>query len=101
MSITVQLEDFQVGMELAVPVKNSYNQVLLPANIVLEEKHQKILQTWGITEIRIIEKAGTAAQIKEAEEFYKGKLGARLNWSPRNSHEEELLNVAASYLQSN
>jgi hypothetical protein len=45
-SITV--EEIKEGMELAIPIRNKFSQVLLAEGIKLEGRHKNILSFWGM-----------------------------------------------------
>lgn len=93
----VVLEEIKEGMELALPIKNKFGQVLLSADVRLENKHKKILKTWGVTGIYIKED-----NIETNEAEYDDKavseaaqiLSRRLKWKPTNFNEEDLYNMA-------
>jgi len=54
----VRINELQVGMEVAEPVKSNQGVTLIPRSVVLAEKHLKILKAWGITEVTVIEADG-------------------------------------------
>lgn len=51
--------DVEVGMVLAVDVKDRGGRTLLKAGVELSDKHIKIFKTWGIIQIEIVGKETT------------------------------------------
>lgn len=47
------IEDLEPGMILSKDIKDRTGRTLLKADMVLQEKHLKILKTWGISTIEI------------------------------------------------
>lgn len=96
MSRLVTINQIIEGMELEHAVKNQYGQLLLPANARLEEKHKKILKTWGISSLYIIEELNDSAEMQtmENQKIEELKLlHERFRWSPRNKNEEDLFEM--------
>ncbi len=54
----VRINELQVGMEVAEPVKSNQGVTLIRRSVVLTDKHLKILKAWGITEVTVIEGDG-------------------------------------------
>lgn len=84
------------GMVLEKAIKNKYGQLLIPANTLLEEKHKKLLKTWGITSAHIkSEEENPVDRIPEnnqkSEEL--NLLYERFGWKPRNPNEEDLFEM--------
>ncbi len=95
----ITLKEFKEGLELAQPIKNKFGQVLIPEDVKLEDRHKKILLTWGINEIIIKDEVETILQVNEAIlSEAKNKLKARMKWNARNQNEEELYNLALDEL---
>lgn len=92
----ITIRELKEGMELAVPVRNKFSQVLLTENTKLEESHRKILLLWGIQNIYV----KNAEEEKELKfdnadiEKAKEQLKKILKWDFRNSFEEEIYNAA-------
>lgn len=92
--ITVDL--IKEGMELALPVKNKVGQILLPANLILEEKHKRVLQTWGVQSVNIKSDVTEKEENPIDEETLaraKDLLNKRMPWKPGNSYEQEILDL--------
>ena len=101
MPTLITIDNLKAGMILAVPIKNKFGQLLLPAETNLEDKHKKILTTWGITSI-YISTDGPEDSIPQfditAFPDAKEKLEQRMKWNPRNAVEEDLLEIALKKL---
>jgi len=97
MAKKILLENFEVGMELATPLKNKFGQIVFPANTILEEKHKRIMKTWGINEFNIVYKPESTDGLPTDYSSYNSVLSDRINWKPRNSKEENLLEMAVKY----
>ncbi len=95
MQKVILVDDMQEGMILAQPLKNRFGQVLLGADVKLENKHKMLFKTWGVESISIKTAGGTGEGNisdelrKEAEEI----LRKRVNWIPKSPNEEDLINV--------
>jgi hypothetical protein len=98
MNKQILLEQLEEGMELAQPVKNKLGQLLLPVDIKIEEKHKRLLKTWGVSSLFIKDdgKSETVETGIDEETLNKAKLllEQRMTWKPRNSNEEELYETA-------
>jgi hypothetical protein len=92
----ITIRELKEGMELAVPVRNKFSQVLLTENTKLEKAHMKILQLWGIKSVYVRDSEDeNEIQFDEAEiEEARKQLKKRLKWEFRNSFEEEIYNAA-------
>jgi len=99
----ITINDLQEGMELAVPVRNKFSQVLLAENIKLEDRHKNILLLWGIQSIYVKETENDAeVKFNEAEILEaKNKLKDRIKWNFRNFSEEEIYNLALNEILNN
>jgi len=96
----ITLNELKEGMELAVPVRNKFSQVLLAENVKLEERHKKILNLWGINSI-YIKDTEEEAEIKFSDEEIAAArelLKNRIRWNCRNYCEEDIFNVALEVL---
>ena len=97
MSRLIHIKDFQEGLELSDPIKNKFGQVLLSAGIIIDEKHVKLLKTWGIQTISVKgdSEIETDAQFDEKSlSEAKQKLKERLSWLPKNNNEKDLYETA-------
>lgn len=99
----ISIKDIKEGMELAVPVRNKFSQVLLAEDIKLEERHINILSLWGIQDIYIKDTEEEKEVQFDETEILKAKeqLKKRLKWNFRNSCEEEIYNLALNELLTN
>jgi hypothetical protein len=99
----ITINDLQEGMELAVPVRNKFSQVLLAENIKLEDRHKNILLLWGIQSIYVKETENESEiKFNEAEILQaKNKLKDRIKWNFRNYSEEEIYNLALNEILNN
>ncbi len=96
MSRLVLVDQIIVGMELEQAVKNRYGQLLLSAQTRLEEKHKKVLRTWGITSVYIKEDIDTSIDLQSSDSQKTEELKQliqRFQWSPRNPNEEDLFEM--------
>ena len=96
MTKIVPVDQISEGMELDQPVKNQYGQLLIPASARLEEKHKKILKTWGVASVSIKEDLAASSgseptNIQRAEELER--LYIRFGWKPGNPNEEDLFEL--------
>jgi|WetSurMetagenome_2_1015567.scaffolds.fasta_scaffold459238_2 hypothetical protein len=96
----ITINDIKEGMELAVPVRNKFSQVLLAEDIKLEERHIKILSLWGIQSIYIKDTEEEKEVQYDESVILKAKeeLKKRLTWNFRNPSEEEIYNLALNEL---
>jgi hypothetical protein len=91
----ILIDDMEEGMILASPIKNRFGQVLLGADSRLELKHINLFRTWGIESIYVFSEEGDSAEgvneavMNEAKEI----LAKRIQWSPKNENEEDLINL--------
>ena len=89
----------QPGMILKKSLYNRFGQMILAEGTKLEEKHKRILKTWGVSSLAIVDTndSETGAE-EEFDERIKEKaielLKKRMFWSPRNSIEESMYQVA-------
>lgn len=99
MNKTILLDDFEEGMELAVPLKNKFGQILLRANVKLEKKHKNLFRTWGIETLVIVsdedgDDAIDEALIAEAKQI----LSKKIAWTPKNNYEENLVQMCLDHI---
>lgn len=99
MTAVITIEQLKEGMELALPVKNKVGQMLLPANLIIEEKHKKLLQTWGILSVSIkgnLNEPEALNYDKETIEEAIAILEKRILWKPESPFEQELFDLGVS-----
>lgn len=51
----VKIKELTLGAVLSKDIKDVNGRLLLKANTVIEEKQLKILRTWGVTEVSILD----------------------------------------------
>ncbi|NOZ38329.1 MAG: hypothetical protein GXP11_09770 [Gammaproteobacteria bacterium] len=66
----ILLDNVETGMELDADVVDQQGRVLLKAGVILNEKHLRVFNTWGILEISI--KGGVES--KEEKKNYPPEL---------------------------
>ena len=57
----LKISDITAGMLCATDISNKNGQLLIPVNTPIEEKHLRLLQAWGFTELPIISNRETKA----------------------------------------
>ena len=93
MAKLISIEELKEGMELELPVKNKFGQILLSANLKLEEKHKSIFKMWGIEAFYIKDNGADDEKNKYNDdqiEEAKKMLGQRMNWFPQNTNERDI-----------
>ena len=86
-------------MVLAEPVLNRQGQVLLGRSAQLEDRHKRVLKTWGVRQV-LIEGEGGQEEEPESEltdemlRLAMNHLDKRWQWEPRNQIEKEVYMVA-------
>jgi len=97
MSKSIDINELEKGMVLAVPVKNKFGQFIMGADTVLEEKHKKMLKMWGIKTLSVrLENSESGSRERDESSVQDAKeiLSKRLKWSPQNKLEKELYEIA-------
>ena len=99
MARIVYTEDIQPGMMLSKSILNRFGQIILPEGTRIEEKHKRVLKTWRVKSIYILDAGGFAAEEEtEAEGQIKDEavqyLKRKMKWEPRNENEINMFNVA-------
>lgn len=85
-------------MVLAEDIKNKYGQLLISAETVLNEKHVRLLKTWGVSVVSIVGEGEEELVITEEErENKKVEILKEIGWKPENKFEEDLINMAAEH----
>lgn len=93
MTSVLTIDQLKEGMEVAIPVKNKVGQILLPANLILENKHIRMLHTWGISTISVVsnlDEPGNSKYDAGQIENARNELNKRILWKPELPFEEEL-----------
>ncbi|VAX14501.1 hypothetical protein MNBD_GAMMA24-879 [hydrothermal vent metagenome] len=71
----ILVDNAEAGMELDADVVDRQGRVLLKAGVILNEKHLRVFNTWGILEISI--KSGV--EIEEPKKNYPPELIEKAN----------------------
>jgi hypothetical protein len=98
----IKLDEAQIGMVLAEPILNNFNQTLLAVGATLNSEKIRILRTWNIKLIAVKSEDGNN-EIEFSPEILdicRGKLEKRMLWKPRNAIELDLLQ-SAIYVSAN
>lgn len=98
---TKQIEN---GMVLATSIKNGFGQIILPEGTELEGSHIKMLKTWGISSIEILEDCDENNNFNFDPHIYeiaKEKLDKKLKWIPENEIEKGMYEMALIKLMEN
>ncbi len=97
MSKVISIDELNEEMILAESVVNSFGQTLLNAGVCLEFRHKKLLKTWNIKFIKIIDdneeinkNCINPEHIKIASEF----INSRITWQATLPIEFDLINTA-------
>ena len=80
------------GDVLSEPVLNNFGQVLVPSGAKLSERHINLLKTWNIKTVVIV--GGEQEEEDFSDELISAGLevlSPRMNWTPRNEFENEIL----------
>jgi hypothetical protein len=95
----INLNEITNGMQLAEPVINNFGQILMTKGTSLAERHIKLLKTWNISRVSIVDDIETEPQDvtgygEDIQEMARKILATRLIWIPRNEAEQDLYNMA-------
>lgn len=95
----ISLNEITEGMQLAEPIINNFGQILLVKGTSLAEKHIKLLKTWNISRVSIIDDTDSEPRNisdygEDIQEMAKKILASRFTWIPRNEAEQDLYNMA-------
>ncbi|HRP02305.1 MAG TPA: hypothetical protein PLE30_06625 [Candidatus Kapabacteria bacterium] len=95
MSKIILVDDIEPGAILAQSVTNSLGQVLIGKGAELDYKTIKVLKTWNIKSVSIIDGSESMQNEINPEllEIAKQRVKARITWEPRNSNEKDLFNT--------
>ncbi len=99
---TINISEITLGMELAEPVKNRYEQMLLSAGTQITENHIKLFKTWGVQTVQIsaIEEETTIELTTNLDFETMSILKKRLNWTPLNENEADIYNLAVQMISN-
>lgn len=93
---TINADELAPGMVLAVDVHGPDGRLLLPAGSVLENRHLRVFQVWGVTEARIQEDGPDAAAPEDAfpaEILREARLRVEAVFEPCGSHSDVLIEL--------
>ena len=100
MGMVLQLREIDAvepGLILAEPVLNQFGQTLLPRGVELQERHLKILKTWGCKTVRVKEDGFSEKEAEVSPEEMERALTRvnwRIKWEPTTSLEKEIFRLA-------
>jgi hypothetical protein len=99
MARIIETDGLQAGMILKKSIYNRFGQMIMPEGTKLEDKHKRILKTWGVASISIVDNsAADSVEDNEFDENLREKaadlLKQRMRWNPRNFLEESLYQIA-------
>ncbi len=98
----ISVNDLTEGMILAEPVVNNFGQILLNSGVILTAQHKRILKTWNIHSISILnDDEPNSTEISDkilalAEESLK----KRFDWTPVLDIEKDLFETAIRIIAS-
>jgi hypothetical protein len=91
----IDIELIANGMVLAVDAVNSIGQIVLPQGSELQDKHKDILSRFGISSVKVETEEST--NDLENLEIMKLKILEEIDWKPRNSNEEDLIEAISIF----
>lgn len=104
MAKVINIEKIEAGMNLAEPVLNKHGQILLPKGAEIKDNHKRILKSWNINYITIVELEDALDYIEVSPEIYKiaeKDLKQYLTWEPKNEMEIDLYKACVTYKAKN
>ncbi len=102
MAKVISIDEIQDGMINLEPIVNRYGQTLLAKGVVLTEQHAMILRTWNIRTIRVNsdEQESDVELNDEIRQLILNKINKRLEWSPRNPIENNMIEMAVLHFSN-
>jgi hypothetical protein len=95
----IEIDKISDGMVLADDILNSIGQIVLPAGVVLAEKHKIALKRFKINSVKII---GDDKEIdQESIDKAKNTVLSIMDWKPRNPQEKDLLEAVSLFRAHN
>lgn len=94
---TISIDEITEDMELNAAVSNKFGQILIPAGVLITEKHKKILKTWNISSVEIKSDEQESQEVEISQDFYDLAIGfvkKKIKWEAKNKYEEELIAIA-------
>ncbi len=97
------IDEIEEGMKLSEPVLNKHGQILLGTGIELKKKHIRILKSWNISFVYVVDNNHNKERIISKELLMKAvkDLKKIIKWKPDNDNEVALINACAKYLVMN
>lgn len=87
----VNIENVEEGMILAENLTNKFGQVMAKSGVEIKEIHIKMLKTWSIDGILVMEKNEKEIELSEKEkEKYLGLIHKKIGFVPSNNVEKDL-----------
>jgi hypothetical protein len=87
----VNIEDLQTGMKLAEDLSNKFGQVLAKSGAEIKEVHLKMLKTWSIDGVLIMDENDTEIELKPEEKaIYMKKVASMMKFTPNTKIEKNL-----------
>ena len=96
----VNLENIVEGMILSSPQINKYGQILLAKGTKLENNHIKILKTWGIDSVTIVDEGDEGAVSDHTQRVkveIEKSLKVRMLFEPSNIYEVDMFRAAVEH----
>lgn len=97
----VSVNELKEGMIISHHVKNRFGQLILASDQKIEEKHLNVLKIWGIQSVSVIVEADNETE-QIVDEYTRIEaeiiLNKRLFWTPENSCEKELYEIALMHV---
>lgn len=103
MAAIINTEKITEGMVVAKDVLNSSGFVLIPAGTALTERHKRVLITWDVNNISIVDGKGNETPNLISEEVREMSLEAirsKIKWFPNYPIEHDLIESAILRLAS-
>ena len=95
----IDIECLEPGMVIVKSIINRFGQLILPEGTKIEERHKRVLKTWGVKSLMIVDITDNSNDIEPepddriktlAEEYLKKKI----RWTPRNGYEVSMYQIA-------
>lgn len=96
---TIEIENVQAGMVLRKSIHNRFGQMILPEGTKLEERHKRVLKTWGVKAVPIADGfESDDNEVSEVDEKIetsaKDYMNKKMHWTPRNEFEASMYQIA-------
>lgn len=95
MPVQKTIDELEQGLKIAEPVMNNFGQILIPAGVIVTDRHIKVLKTWRIPHVYISGNDSDEVELSdELLNLAEIQVRKRIKWFPENKFEEELIEVA-------